>query len=86
MMLALGCDNAVNRTVNIATGVPMTINQLAQLLMQMVGAERVRPQYRGARQGDVRHSYADIKEAKDALGYEPRISLREGLSNSYQMK
>ena len=79
-MLVLGRNDAVNRTFNIATGKPTSINQLAQLLIQMVEAEGVRPRYRRARQGDVRHSYADIQEARDALGYEPKISLKEGLS------
>ena len=30
--------------------------------------------------GDVRHSYADIKEAVKHLGFKPAVSLREGLS------
>ena len=31
-------------------------------------------------EGDVRHSYADVSEARKALGHEPRIFLKEGLA------
>lgn len=79
MTLALDSVNVIGKTFNIGTGAPTTINQLAQLLMQIVGTEGVRPRHVGARKGDLRHSYADIREAKDALGYKPRISLKEGL-------
>jgi len=78
--LALGNNNAMDRTFNIGSGVPTMINQLAQLLIQLFGVKGVRPKFRGARRGDLRHSYADIREAKTALGYEPKISLKEGLS------
>jgi UDP-glucose 4-epimerase len=78
--LALDGGNAVGGTFNIGSGVPTTINQLAQLLMQMFRIEGVRPQHHGARQGDLRHSYADIREARAVLEYEPKVSLKEGLS------
>jgi UDP-glucose 4-epimerase len=79
MRLALDCGNAVGGTFNIGSGVPTTINQLAQLLIQLFGVKGVRPQFRGARRGDLRHSYADVSRARKALGYEPRIFLKEGL-------
>jgi UDP-glucose 4-epimerase len=80
MRLALDGGDVVGGTFNIGSGVPTTINQLAQLLMRMVGAEGVRPRYRGARRGDLRHSYADVSRARKTLGYEPRIFLKEGLA------
>jgi nucleoside-diphosphate-sugar epimerase len=39
----------------------------------------VQPEYREARMGDVRHSLADITRARQMLGYEPQVSLEEGL-------
>lgn len=79
LRLALSSGNAVGRTLNIGTGVPTTINHLAQLLIRTVGFEEVGPQYQNAREGDIRHSYADIGEAKAALGYEPKVFLKDGL-------
>jgi nucleoside-diphosphate-sugar epimerase len=80
MRLSLDGGNALSGTFNIGSGVPTTINQLAQLLMQIFRIKRSRPQYLGARQGDLRHSYADVSRARKALGYEPRIFLKEGLA------
>ncbi len=80
MILALDNEGAAGRTFNVATGVPTSINRLAQLVIDLFGASGVKPQHRKARIGDVRHSYADIKEAKANLGFEPKISLKEGLS------
>jgi len=80
LMLALNRDGAVGRIFNIATGVPTSLNQMVQLLSELFGVEGVKPRYFRTRQGDIRHSYADIKEAKCHLGFEPQISLKEGLS------
>lgn len=40
------------------------------------------PQFRAFRQGDVRHSLADISKAKSLLGYCPQYSLSDGLRQS----
>jgi len=37
------------------------------------------PNFAEARQGDVKHSWADISATREVLGYEPRIGWREGL-------
>ena len=34
--------------------------------------------------GDVPHTFADISKAKRDLGYNPKVSLREGLKNLYE--
>ena len=80
-MTALNNDDAVGRTFNIATGIPTSINRLAQLLIELLGAEGIKPQHTSPRQGDVKHIYADIEAAKNRLGFEPRVPLREGLTS-----
>jgi len=79
-MTALNNNNAVGKTFNIATGIPTSINQLAQLLIGLLGAEGIKPQHTSPRQGDIKHIYADIEEAKYRLQFEPQVSLKEGLS------
>jgi len=79
-MLTLSSKDAVNETFNIATGVPTSTNQMAQLLIELFGAKDVNPQYLGARPGDINHIYADVKKAKSHLRFEPRVHLKEGLS------
>lgn len=80
-ILAMQSDEAAGRIINIATGVPTTINHLAQLLVEMLGVGGIEPHHLGARQGDIRHSYADTREARTRLGFETQISLKEGLSS-----
>jgi nucleoside-diphosphate-sugar epimerase len=44
----------------------------------------VEAKYEPARDGDIRVSQADIKQAKDFLGYDPQVSFEEGLSRTFQ--
>jgi len=37
------------------------------------------PKYGPAREGDVKHSLADISKAAAALGYKPTVGFEEGL-------
>ena len=69
--------------VNIACGERTSLNQLLLYLGQLAG-KRVEPEYRPPRPGDVRDSLADVRAAAALLGYEPMISVREGLMRTYQ--
>lgn len=80
IILALDNEKAVGKTFNVATGVATSIKRLAQLMIDLFGANGIKPKHLKARMGDLRNSYADIREAKTILGFEPRISLKEGLS------
>jgi len=79
-MLAIKRKSAVGQVFNIATGVATTINQLAEVLQEIMGKTDFEAVHKGPRPGDIRHSYADISKAKRILGYEPKISLKEGLT------
>jgi nucleoside-diphosphate-sugar epimerase len=35
--------------------------------------------YRAERPGDIKHSYADISRAQATLGYEPKVTVLDGL-------
>ncbi len=71
---------AVGQVINVANGERTTLNELLAQLKQITGRGVVPTDYREARTGDVRHSLADITRARDLLGYEPRVSLEEGLT------
>lgn len=75
---------AVGQVYNVAVGERTTLNQLYGILRDYVGERHPdRLQAKAAhgpfRDGDVRHSLADIKRAIDLLGYAPTHRLREGL-------
>ncbi len=66
------------RVYNIACGDRITLNQLSESLRQEIGSD-IEPVHGPERAGDVRHSMADISKARAELGYEPVISLEEGV-------
>ncbi len=75
------CDapsSAAGRAFNIACGTKATLKDVLHLLEGVVGAS-IRPVQGPPRKGDVKHSLADISQAREHLGYEPRIGLEEGL-------
>lgn len=68
---------------NIAGGKRISINELAQLVMKIIGRD-LDVVYDDPRLGDIRDSLADISKAKEELGYEPRFDLTKGLEETLQ--
>jgi nucleoside-diphosphate-sugar epimerase len=79
-MLALRKKNAVGQTFNIATELPTTVNQLAKLLQEIMDITELKPVYAEPRPGDIKYNYASISKAREILGYEPKVSLKAGLT------
>lgn len=69
---------AVNETINLAYGRGHTLGQLAGYIGEALGVEPA-VTYEPARVGEVTHYVANIGKARALLGYEPRVSLREGV-------
>ena len=77
--LALEVPGAAGRAFNVGSGTPHTIREVAALLSAILG-KTIEPEICGKyRVGDIRHCFADITEAREALGYEPRVTLEDGL-------
>ncbi len=74
----LAAESPATGVFNIGSGARVTINQLAQLVIRLVGDDTIKPVYRDARPGDILHSLADITRVK-TFGYRPKYSLEEGL-------
>lgn len=75
--------------LNIACGERTTLNELFAHIRALVARDRpaaaaMRPVHHAERAGDVRHSLADITAARAAIGYAPRVSLRDGLARTYR--
>ncbi len=70
--------DAKGEAFNIGCGTRTSLNQLVRELSLIVG-NPCRPEYLSPRQGDVRHSTADVDKAKKMLGYSPAVSLKDGL-------
>lgn len=79
-MLALIRKNAVGEVFNIGRGIATSINQVASMLQEITGKTELRPVHKNPRISDIRNSYADITKARKVLGYDPRVDLKEGLT------
>jgi len=77
-LLAATAEGVSGRIVNIATGSPISVNELADTIGRVLGRE-VEKTYLPPRAGEVRDSSADLTEARELLGYETRVGLEEGL-------
>jgi nucleoside-diphosphate-sugar epimerase len=78
VLRACEAPGASGEIINVATGGRISLNQLFETMRRLVGAD-VRPIYEPARAGDVTDSQADIRKAKQLLGYEPLVSFEDGL-------
>ena len=83
--LAIFTDNqtALNQVYNTACGDQLTLNQMAEELTRISG-KNIEPIHGPERPGDVKHSLADISKITDLLGYDPKVSFREGLARVYK--
>jgi dTDP-L-rhamnose 4-epimerase len=79
--LALERPGASGRVLNIGNGTSYQVREIAERMAATLGREDIRPAVMGQyRVGDIRHCFADVTQARDVLGYEPRVSLEEGIS------
>ncbi len=84
-LLALFTENpeAVNQVYNIACGQQMTLLELYNILATSLTTTPIPGAVFGPeREGDVKHSLADISKAKRLLGYEVRVGVEEGLKRT----
>ncbi len=78
LLLSAESDAAVGGAFNIGSGRSVSVNEVARTLASVLGVE-IDPEITGRyRIGDIRHCFADVSRAREALGYEPRVSLEEG--------
>ncbi len=81
-MLAATKPEAIGQTINLGSGREISINDLAQLIARLTGAEielesddvRIRPE-----KSEVERLLADNRRAQDLLGWTPEVDLESGL-------
>lgn len=72
---------AYGTVFNVARGERTTLNELFEQIHRLSGASAdVRLRYEPFREGEVRHSVACIRRAGRILGYEPSITIADGLA------
>jgi UDP-glucose 4-epimerase len=80
-LLAAEAPDAAGKTINLACGEQLTLNQMLEVLRKITGSN-TQAVYTDPRPGDVRHSWADITLAQKVLGYKTQVAFEEGLSKT----
>ncbi len=71
---------AAGKVLNIGTGRPRSIRDVAEALCKALGKHEIEPEITGrCRVGDVRHCFADTREARRVLGFTPSVPFERGL-------
>ena len=79
---ALLCYNEINthEVVNIACGHRTSLNHLWSLIVKHMNCESLIPSYSEEREGDVKHSLAEISKAQKLINYYPLFDVESGLN------
>ena len=78
-LLALKNQAGPGEVYNVANGGTISINELAQAIIKLVGKPNLLPVHGPERKGDIRANYADISKISRDLGYKPRVRIENGL-------
>jgi UDP-glucose 4-epimerase len=81
-ILAATSDGTPGKVLNVGTGVTISIKDLWYNISGL-NAYEADPVYAKARPGDILHSLASIHRATDRMGFQPSVSLKEGLSQTF---
>jgi UDP-glucose 4-epimerase len=82
-LLAADAPAAVGQVINVAGGRRISLNALLASLQEITGS-KVAAVHGPGRAGDVRHSLADLGRARTLLGFDPEVSLAEGLRRTVE--
>ena len=80
----LACEapiTAVGEVFNVACGHRVSLIELVDVIRAEVGSGQ-KPVFGPPREGDVKHSLADISKAERLLGYTPQVYFDEGIAKT----
>lgn len=75
----LSIQRGDNETMNIGTGKPTSVQQLYSMLKEIVG-DNIPPVHKPLRDGEINSNYLCPDKAKDVLGWQPSVPMKDGLS------
>lgn len=79
----LSMNGGDGETYNIGTGRPTTVQELFSILKDISG-KNVDPELAPAREGEISEIYLNCEKAKNELKWEPKISLKQGLQETFK--
>ena len=82
-VLLAGEHDAPGEVFQIASGGERSVNDLARLLCELAGEGEDRIVYAPPREGEAYRIFSNIDKARTVLGFEPEVSLEDGLKKTY---
>lgn len=83
-LMAMEHPEAQGKSFNVGRGIAISLLEICNLLNDLT-SQKLQPIHQLYRPGDIRHSVAD-NTALQALGWSPKVSIREGLAELLQIK
>ncbi len=81
-LLAMESEKADYQVFNVGTGRPLSILEVAKVLIDHLAEGRIEPEIVGQyRKGDIRHCFADIGKIRETLGFVPQVTFEEGVAD-----
>jgi UDP-glucose 4-epimerase len=71
----------LGNTINLGSGTEITMNELAKTISKVTKNHDAEIHYESQRPGDTLRLYADISRARKILDFQPKVTLKQGLSN-----
>ncbi|MBC8232987.1 GDP-mannose 4,6-dehydratase, partial [bacterium] len=78
-LLAMNSDKANGQIFNVGTGQSVTIRDVVELLIEAMQSNLKPEIVNKFRVGDIRHCFADISKIRETLGFEPKVTLNDGI-------
>ncbi|MBX9772675.1 MAG: SDR family NAD(P)-dependent oxidoreductase [Candidatus Obscuribacterales bacterium] len=79
LITAGGSDNLIGKTINIASGKEVTIKEIAERLLKLLGKEQIGIQFEPSRPGDVNRQVADASKVEKLVEFRSTIGIDQGL-------
>jgi UDP-glucose 4-epimerase len=83
LIATLGVDDSGHRTINIGSGTEVSIRELAREVLSQTGSSS-NVIYSPVKGGGVSRLRADLTLAQRVLGYQPEVTLSQGIQRILQ--
>jgi dTDP-L-rhamnose 4-epimerase len=81
LLCAVRDEQPIRDTFNIGSGIPTSVSEVAVELSRAFGSAASSRVTHEFRVGDIRHCFADMSKMRERFEYQPRVSIRDGLSS-----
>jgi len=81
----VGRETPWGEVFQVGTGIETSIRELCSIIAEVSG-DNAEVVYEERREGDIQRNYSDISRARRVLGFEPAVTLREGIAELWERR